>query len=173
MLYEQDLPRFLWAEACNMAVCIQNRTPHRALGKKTPKGVFTGKKPEVSHFRIFGSIAYCHMPDERCTKLDHTAENGFLVGYSEILKAYRIYIPSSRKIVVTKPSNIQEVAQHQLWVDAMVEVYSSIMTNDVWEVVPRPEDRSIVGSRWIYKIKYVANGNAKKYKVRFMPKGYA
>ena len=55
----------------------------------------------------------------------------------------------------------------------MVEEYSSIMTNDVWEVVPRPKDRSVVGLRWIYKIKYAADGNIEKYKARFVAKGYA
>eukprot|EP00253_Pinus_taeda_P009141 PITA_09141 len=54
----------------------------------------------------------------------------------------------------------------------MVEEYSSVMTNDVWEVVPRLEDRSIVRSRLIYKIKYVVDGSIKKYKARFMAKGY-
>eukprot|EP00253_Pinus_taeda_P020211 PITA_20211 len=47
------------------------------------------------------------------------------------------------------------------------------MVNDVWEVVSRPQDRSVVGSRWIYKIKYVANGSVEKYKARFVAKGYA
>ena len=44
----------------------------------------------------------------------------------------------------------------------MVEEYNFIMVNDVWEVVPRPQDRSMVGSRWIYKVKYVAKGNVEK-----------
>ena len=74
---------------------------------------------------------------------------------------------------VEEPSSFQEVVQHQEWADAMVEEYNSIMTNDVWEVVPRLEDKSVVGSRWIYKIKYVANGSIEKYKARFMAKGYA
>jgi len=55
----------------------------------------------------------------------------------------------------------------------MVEEYSSIMTNGVWEVVRRLEDRSVVGSRWIYKIKYAADGSIEKYKARFVAKGYA
>jgi len=55
----------------------------------------------------------------------------------------------------------------------MVEEYNSIMVNDVWEVVSRPQDRSVVGSRWIYKIKYVANDSIEKYKARFVAKGYA
>ena len=57
--------------------------------------------------------------------------------------------------------------------DAMVEEYNSIMVNDVWEVGPRPQDRSVVGSRWIYKIKYAVDGNIEKYKYRFVAKGYA
>ena len=53
-----------------MVVYIQNKTAHRSLGKKTPEGVFRGKNLEVSHFRIFGIIAYCHVPDEKQGKLD-------------------------------------------------------------------------------------------------------
>ena len=47
------------------------------------------------------------------------------------------------------------------------------MVNDVWEVVSRPQDRSVVGSRWIYKIKFVADSSIEKYKARFVAKGYA
>lgn len=65
MLYDQDLPRFLWDEACNTIVYIQDRTPYTALGKKTPEGVFIGKKPEISHLSICGSVPYCHIPDEK------------------------------------------------------------------------------------------------------------
>eukprot|EP00253_Pinus_taeda_P001600 PITA_01600 len=55
----------------------------------------------------------------------------------------------------------------------MVEEYNSIMVNDVWEVVPRPQDRLVVGSKWIYKIKYVADDIVEKYKAGFVAKGYA
>ena len=97
MLYDQEMPKFLWAKTCNTTLYIQNRVPNRALGKVTPESVFTGSKPEVSHIRIFGSIMYCHVPDEKRKKLDQTAEKGFLMGYSENAKAYHIYIPKSKK----------------------------------------------------------------------------
>lgn len=74
---------------------------------------------------------------------------------------------------VVEPSSYQGGAQHQVWVDAMVEENSSIMTNDVWEVVSGLEDRLVVGSQWIYKIKYVADDSVEKYKARFVAKGYA
>eukprot|EP00253_Pinus_taeda_P014383 PITA_14383 len=55
----------------------------------------------------------------------------------------------------------------------MVEVYSSIMVNDVCDVVPRPQGKSVVGSRWLYKVKYAADGSVEKYKANFLAKGYA
>jgi hypothetical protein len=36
----------------------------------------------------------------------------------------------------------------------MAEEYQSIMKNDVWDIVPRPEGKSVVTSKWIYKIKH-------------------
>jgi hypothetical protein len=44
----------------------------------------------------------------------------------------------------------------------MMEEYNSIMKNDVWEVVPRSEGKSVVTSRWLYKLKHVAYDNIKK-----------
>ena len=53
----------------------------------------------------------------------------------------------------------------------MHEEYDSIMKNDVWEVVSRPEDKSVVTSKWLYKIKNESDGSAKKYMARFVSWG--
>jgi hypothetical protein len=50
------------------------------------------------------------------------------------------------------------------WKDAMVEEYNSIMNNDVCEVVLRPKGKSMVISKWLYKIKYIVDGSIEKYK---------
>jgi hypothetical protein len=55
----------------------------------------------------------------------------------------------------------------------MMEEYQSIIKNDVWEVVPRPKGKSIVTSKWIYKIKHVADGSIEKYKARFVARGFS
>ena len=41
----------------------------------------------------------------------------------------------------------------------MMEAYDFIMKKDVWEVVSRLEGKSIVTSKWFYKIKCVADGS--------------
>ena len=102
MLFDQGFPLFLWVKAYKTAVYIQNRCPHTALGRKTPEEVLTGTRPNVSHIRIFGSVYYCRLHADNRKKLDPSGEKGLLVGYSEISKAYRVYIPACKRITVTR-----------------------------------------------------------------------
>jgi hypothetical protein len=55
----------------------------------------------------------------------------------------------------------------------MMEEYNSMMKNNVWEVVPRPEGKSVVTSKWLYKLKHVADGNIEKYKALFVARGFS
>ena len=50
------------------------------------------------------------------------------------------------------------------WADAMTEEYQSIIKNDVWEIVPRTKSKDVVSSKWLFKIKHVADGSIEKYK---------
>ena len=78
------------------------------------------------------------------------------------------------KLINSEPSKFEEVAQHDVWQEAMVEEYDSIMKNQVWEVVLRLEGKKkVVGSRWIYKVKHAADKSMEKYKVHFMAKGFS
>ena len=54
-----------------------------------------------------------------------------------------------------------------------MEEYQSIMKNDVWDIVPRLEGRSVVTSKWIYRIKHAADGSVEKYKARFLARGFS
>ena len=59
---------------------MQNRCPHRILGMSKPEKAFTGKKPNVSHFKIFGSSVYVHVTKDTGKKLEPTAEVGIFLG---------------------------------------------------------------------------------------------
>jgi hypothetical protein len=64
------------------------------------------------------------------------------------------YMALMSEWIEIEPSSFQDAYKQQLWRDAMMDEYSSIMKNNVWEVVPQPEGKLVVGSRWIYKIKH-------------------
>ena len=69
--------------------------------------------------------------------------------------------------------NYEEVVEKKVWQDGMIEEYQSIMKNDVWDIVPRPKEKPVVTSKWLYKIKHVVDGNIEKlkYKARFVARG--
>ena len=72
-----------------------------------------------------------------------------------------------------EPSSYEEVAERKEWKDAMIKEYQSIMKNDVWDVVPRPIGKSVVTSKWMYKIKHAVDGSIEKYKARFVAWGFS
>ena len=76
-------------------------------------------------------------------------------------------------ILDSEPSTYDEVVGQQCWKEAMMEEYESIMKNDVWEVVLRPDEKFVVTSKWIFKIKHAADGSIDKYKARFVAKGFS
>jgi hypothetical protein len=55
----------------------------------------------------------------------------------------------------------------------MMEEFQSITKNDVWEVVPRPEGKSMVTSKWLFKIQHSADGSIEKYKARFVSRVFS
>ena len=110
MIHDQDLPTCLWAEVAMAVVYVQNRLSHSALGLKTPKEMFTGKKPELSHLKIFGCPVFIHIPKEKINKLDPSGKKGIFVGYSEVSKAFRIYIPGQHHIEINRDVTFDEDA---------------------------------------------------------------
>ena len=70
MIHDQDIPMHLWVEATRTIVYVQNRLSHTDLGFKSREDMYTGKKPEVSHIKIFGFPVYIHILKDKGTKLD-------------------------------------------------------------------------------------------------------
>eukprot|EP00253_Pinus_taeda_P004792 PITA_04792 len=76
-------------------------------------------------------------------------------------------------IIQFEPCNFEGAMKEHVWRDAMVEEYESIMKNDLWEFVSRPEGKSVVTSKCICKIKHVANVSIEKFKSRFLARGFS
>ncbi len=97
MLNEKNLPNYFWVEVVAITVYIMNQTPITVHGMTLEEN-FTGKKPDVSHLKVFGYIAYVHVPDEKKSKLDPKAKKCIFIGYSLKQKGYRCFNPPTRKL---------------------------------------------------------------------------
>jgi hypothetical protein len=105
---------------------------YSALGFKTPEEMFTGKKPEVSHLKIFGCPVFIHIPKEKINKLDPSGKKEIFVGYCEVSKAFRIYIPGHHHIKISRDVTFDE--------DAALKISRRSQLEEVYEeelVIPR------------------------------------
>ncbi|XP_071719575.1 uncharacterized protein [Rutidosis leptorrhynchoides] len=85
-LHDKGLPRELWAEALQYACHASNQLPSWPGTQKSSFGLAYGEKPNVSYFRVFGSICYVHVPKANRTKLDPKAQKCIFVGYDSYKK---------------------------------------------------------------------------------------
>ena len=97
---ENGLSPKLWDEAINCVAYVQNRSPHKALDGKTPYEAWSGHKPNVSHFRVFGSKAWARLHLEKRKALKTQIKESIMVGYIEYAKSYKLFDPSSQKEII-------------------------------------------------------------------------
>ena len=94
-------PEF-WAEAVATACYLKNRSPTSSVKNRTPYEAVFGKKPNLSHVRVFGCNTYVHVPKEKRGKLDSKSEKNIFVGYKEGVKGYKLWNPESKTIVYSR-----------------------------------------------------------------------
>ena len=110
LMTEKNMPHFYWTEAVNTAVYIMNRTPTAAVHNVMPKEKYIGTKPNLSHVKVFGCIAYVHVPDEMYTKLDPKAKKCVFIHYSLEQKGYKCYNPTTSDVRVSKDVVFDDMA---------------------------------------------------------------
>ena len=108
LLYHASLEKRFWAEAVETAIYLRNRLPSARIPEKSPFELIYGKKPTLTHLRVFGCYAYALIPKERCKKWDPKAIKCIFVGYEESSKAYRIYDPSRNRIFISRDVDFNE-----------------------------------------------------------------
>ncbi|CAL0309357.1 unnamed protein product [Lupinus luteus] len=102
ILKMSGVPRNFLPEAVNWSIHLLDRSPTFAVKNMTPEEAWKGHKPSVEHFRIFGCIAYAHVPDQKRKKLDDKGEKCVFLGVSEASKAYKLYNPLTKRIVTSR-----------------------------------------------------------------------
>jgi hypothetical protein len=112
MLHAKSLPQRLWFEALNRAKYIENKYPHRSVKDKTPYEAWSSLKPEVAHFRIFGSRAWARIPSEKRKALDPQSTECIFVGYPDGVKGYRLIDLSLDRLIIDHSVQFKESVSH-------------------------------------------------------------
>jgi transposase InsO family protein len=102
MLSDMNVPKEFWPDAVKWATYVLNRSPTLAVKDMTPEEAWSGQKPSVHHFRVFGCLAHVHVHDVHRKKLDSKSITCVNLGVSEESKAYKIYDPVNDKVFISR-----------------------------------------------------------------------
>ena len=106
MLQHSGLTKGFWAEALDVATHVFNRAPRKGLSWRTPYELLYGRVPDISHLRIFGCAAW--VLQEKGKKWDPNSKPMVFIGYEKGSKAYRVWNPETRSIVVSTSIRLDE-----------------------------------------------------------------
>jgi hypothetical protein len=108
MLSEANLPMQFWVEALLALIHVWNRCPTSALKGKTPYELWLKLKPDVSHLRVWGCLAYVHIQKDKRKGFSPRMEKGIFIGYPDGYKGWKFYIPSTKKAVISERADFDE-----------------------------------------------------------------
>ena len=106
LLYNSNLPLYLWGEAIIASTYLYNRTPHSGINYKTPFELKYNNKPDISNISVWGSITYYKNKGNNIKKLDSRANKGYLIGYGQ--NQYRIWDATLNKAIWSRNIKILE-----------------------------------------------------------------
>ena len=76
---------------------------------QTPFEAWFGKKPSLSHLRVFGCDAYMHIPKEKRSKLDNKVVKCIFIGYKYGVKGYKLWNLETKNIVYSRDVVFREM----------------------------------------------------------------
>ena len=72
-----------------------------------------------------------------------------------------------------EPASLEEALADPSWKSAMQPEYDIIVKNETWELVDCLAKRKVIGTKWVWKVKYKADGTLEKFKARLVAQGYS
>ncbi|KAI5116502.1 hypothetical protein M0805_000604 [Coniferiporia weirii] len=101
MLSEVCLPSHFWMDAVAAYVHVRNRSPTSVVKDATPFEMWHKKRPDVSHFRVFGCTAYVHIKSDQRKQLQSHTMKCVFIGYPADFKGWKFWNPDTKRTIVS------------------------------------------------------------------------
>ena len=72
-----------------------------------------------------------------------------------------------------EPTTVDEALSDEGWILAMQEELNQFQRNDVWDLVPKPLQKNIIGTKWVFRNKLNEQGEVTRNKARLVAQGYS
>lgn len=102
MLNYKKLPTTFWPKVVTTSSDLFNVSSIHVVPYQTPYVARRGVKPNVSHLKTFGCIAFSHVPSHTIQILDDRALRRIFIGYSTESNTYKLYNFIIRKVIISR-----------------------------------------------------------------------
>ena len=92
------------------------------------------------------------------------------LSYKKIDSEYKTFVANLSNETISR--NIKEALTDPKWKETINEKIKALQKNNTWEVSDLPKGKNVVGSKWVFTIKYKSNGTIERYKTCLVAKGY-
>ncbi|PKU72109.1 Retrovirus-related Pol polyprotein from transposon TNT 1-94 [Dendrobium catenatum] len=164
---------------CKCFILNNGKHPLGKFDPKSDEGVFLGYSSVGKAYRIFNKRTLVveestHVVFDESDMPSHPKEL-ILGDPSEGVRTrhgLRKEVSHSAFISMIEPTSIDQALGDEFWILAMQEELNQFTRNDVWELVKRPKEQSVVGTKWVFKNKVNDSGTIIRNKARLVAKGY-
>ena len=112
MLNGTELPKYFWVNDVGTTCYVLNRVLIRPILKKTPYELFRGRKPNLSHLKVFGCKCFIlNNGKDNLGKFDSKSDEGIFLGYSQHGHVYRVYNKRTMLVEESVHVNFDETNQ--------------------------------------------------------------
>ncbi|GAU17221.1 hypothetical protein TSUD_324240 [Trifolium subterraneum] len=177
----------------------KNRTIMNMVRRITPEECWSGIKPSLSHLKVFGSLAYRHVPDhvKKSTHRVWFEDSSSEIEVQTMTQANR---PQRTRVVPARLQDCEVTSDNQVndegdimhyafladtelisviealnnpkWINAMTEEMDSIEKNDIWSLVDLPRGKKAIDVKWMFKVKLYTQGEVTRYKARLIARWF-
>jgi hypothetical protein len=120
-----------WGEAVATTVSILNKCSTKSVKNRVPQESWTRLKHSMAHLKVFGYVAYAHVPYDLRNKLDNKGPKCIFFGYLKDTKGYKLYDPVARKVII---SHDVQFVENEAWnggITRIVKIIDAMEHDDI------------------------------------------